>query len=335
MAKMKNISRKIEKSKENLYFIRKKFKLVIFTGYSCNNNCLFCVNANRRHIPPKTTEELLKEIYLAKGKKIDILELIGGEATIRDDFFKLISTAKKLKIPERIIATNGRMFSDINFARKAIEAGLNVIIFSVHGPNSEIHDKLTQAPGSWEQLNQGIKNLRKLGFKNINGNTTVVKQNMKYLLDIAKFYVKNKIRFVEFIFVDPNVGGAFNNFYELVPKISIASKYMKQALDYGLKHGYDRWKVRYVPLCYFKDYLNQISELNEIALFHTAHLAPDFVDENVSKSRQLGARRKTERCKGCKLYNLCEGLWIEYLKHYGDSELKPVKRIKKIKIEYK
>jgi len=275
-------------------------------------------------------------MYIARNRKVDIIELIGGETTIRDDFFLLLKTAKKLKIPERIIATNGSMFSDIDFARKAILAGLNVIIFSVHGHNPGLHDYLTRVPGSFKQLAQGIKNLRKLGFEHINGNTTVVKQNMKNLIDIAKFYVKNKIRFVEFIFVDPSIGGAYNNFYEQVPKISQASKYIKEALDYGLKYGYDRWKVRYVPLCYFTKYLNQISELNEVKLFFTKHIGPDFVDENVSMSRQLLGRKKTKRCKGCKLAHLCEGIWVEYLKHYGDKELKPVKKIKKdLKIEYK
>jgi len=28
---------------------------------------------------------------------------------------------------------------------------------------------------------------------------------------------------------------------------------------------------------------------------------------------------------GCKLYNTCEGIWKEYLKNYGDKELKPIK----------
>ena len=306
---------------------KKKKKLVIFLGYSCNNNCIFCINAEKRNkIKDKSKEEVLKEIYLAaKKEKIDIIEFIGGESTIRDDFIEIIQFAKKLKIPDIVIATNGRMFADISFAKKAIDAGLSTIIFSIHGPNAKIHDFLTQSKGAFSQLTRGIKNLRKIGFKNINGNTTIIKQNYKYLKEIANLYVKYQIRNVEFIFVDPTYGGAFINFKKIVPKISLASPYMKKALDIGNKNGYDQWKLRYVPLCYFTDYLNQISELWEAKLFHSKHWAPDFINEDVVENRKKYARIKTKRCQGCKLYNICEGIWKEYIKHYGDKELIPVK----------
>ncbi|HOJ85441.1 MAG TPA: radical SAM protein [Elusimicrobiales bacterium] len=304
----------------------KKKKIVIFVGYDCNNNCRFCINSEKRKIKSKTTDEIMKEIYLAtKKEKIDIIEFIGGETTIRDDFFKIISTAKKLNIPDIVIATNGRMFSDINFAQKALEKGLSTVIFSIHGPDSKTHDLLTRSKGSFLELMKGIENLKKIGFNNINANTTIVKQNFKKLPQIAKLHVKLQIKNVEYIFVDPQYGGANKDFEQMVPKISIASKYMRKALDIGRKAGYYQWKVRYVPLCYFTEYLDQISEINEAKLFHSKHWAPDFVNEDVVKSRKKYAREKTERCKGCKLFKICEGIWKEYIKNYGDKELNPIK----------
>ncbi|PIU75150.1 MAG: hypothetical protein COS76_02280, partial [Candidatus Portnoybacteria bacterium CG06_land_8_20_14_3_00_39_12] len=84
------------------------------------------------------------------------------------------------------------------------------------------------------------------------------------------------------------------------------------------------WDIRYVPLCYFQNYLNQISELQEVRIFQTEHIAPDFYDPDVEKNRAEVGRAKTKRCQGCKLYQKCEGIWKEYLKHYGDKELKKV-----------
>jgi len=308
--------------------IKKKKKIVIFLGYSCNNNCIFCINAEKRNIiKDKATSQILKEIYLSsKKEKIDIIEFIGGETTIRDDFFEIISAAKKLKIPDIVIATNGRMFSDMDFAKKAIEAGLKSIIFSIHAHNSKLHDLLTRSPGSFEQLMKGVKNLKKIGFNKINGNTTVVKQNFKNLDKIAKLHIKLGIKNVEYIFVDPQYGGAHNDFENIVPRISEASVYMRKALDIGRKAGYLQWHVRYVPLCYFKDYLNQISEIKEAKLFRSKHWAPDFINEDVVENRKKYARIKTQKCRGCLLYNICEGIWTEYIKHYGDSELIPIKK---------
>jgi len=31
------------------------------------------------------------------------------------------------------------------------------------------------------------------------------------------------------------------------------------------------------------------------------------------------------RCRGCRLFSACEGIWVEYLKNCGDAELKAVK----------
>jgi hypothetical protein len=80
-----------------------------------------------------------------------------------------------------------------------------------------------------------------------------------------------------------------------------------------------------VPLCHFTGYEGRISEINERALFLTEHWAPDFRNTDVTGSRAAMGRRKTARCLGCRLYAACEGIWVEYLRKYGDSELEAVK----------
>jgi len=132
---------------------------------------------------------------------------------------------------------------------------------------------------------------------------------------------------VEYIFVDPNYGGAMSEFDELVPRISLAAPWMRKALAIGRDAGFRQWKVRYVPLCHFKGYFDQISEMNERRLFSTQHWAPDFKNTDAIVSRQQVARRKTERCLGCAAYKICEGIWNEYLRRFGDKELKPLKSL--------
>lgn len=306
--------------------VKKLLKVVLFTGYSCNNRCLFCVDADKRGLPERTTKELLKLIYAAGKKGADILEIIGGEATIRPDFAALVRAAKKIGIASVACATNGRVLADIAAAKNIMSAGLDSVIFSIHGPTAKAHDALTASPGSFAQLMKGVANLRQLGFKRINGNTTVVKGNMRSLPALAALYVKLGIRNVEYIFVDPNYGGAKNNFEELVPRISAAAPYMKKALRVGRAAGFGQWKARYVPLCHFKGFESQISELNERALFLTEHWAPDFVNTDAIGSRSAVGRRRPAACKGCARHNVCEGLWTEYLKHYGDGELKAFRK---------
>ena len=304
----------------------RRLKIVLFAGYSCNNNCRFCVGAEKRALPEKSTAELLREVTAARRKGARILELIGGECTIRPDFLSIVAAAKRLGIEEVVTATNGRIFSDPDFARAALKAGLDTVIFSVHGPDAAVHDGLTRSPGSFRQLLKGMDNLRNLGFTRINGNTTVVKQNMRFLPRIARLYESRGVRNVEYIFVDPT-GGALRDFDSLVPRISAAAPWMRKALAAGNAAGLSQWKVRYVPLCYFRGYLGQISEMNERVLFATEHWAPDFRNLDATLSRRTLSRGKPARCRGCAAYNICEGIWTEYLRRYGAAELKPMKRV--------
>ena len=62
-------------------------------------------------------------------------------------------------------------------------------------------------------------------------------------------------------------------------------------------------------------------------MFHTEHIAPDFYNPDVEKSRGEVGRLKTKKCKNCVLHKYCEGIWKEYFNRRGDEELKPIKKI--------
>ena len=309
-------------------------KTVIITGYECNNNCRFCMEADKRNFYTKTTSEIQQEIFDAKKRGSEYLELIGGEMTIRSDLIRLIKVAKSLKFKTIMMATNGRMLSYRGLAEEILKAGVNSLVFSIHGHTPEIHEWLTRAPNSFYELKKGVENVqniaKELNLKlHLGANVTIVKQNYKFLSQIGEYIRSLGIGDTEFIFVDCNEGGAYNNFNELVPKISKVAPYAHKCLDIGNRDELGHWHIRYVPLCYFQDYLDRISELQEVNMFHTEHIAPDFYNPNVEESRSEVGRLKTEKCKNCALYKYCEGIWREYFNKYGDEELRPVKKISK------
>lgn len=300
-------------------------KLVLFTGFSCSSHCHFCIDLNKRDLPDKSTRQIVEEMVAARAAGVEYLEMIGGEATIRRDFIPLARAARKLGFRDVVVVTNGRMFASAAFARAAVEAGVTDLVFSVHGPDAALHDKLTHVPGAFDELVRGVANVRAAGLERIFGNCTVVKQNMRRLPEIAALFLELGIHHVEFIFVDPSYGGAYTNFAGLVPRISEAAPFMREALAVGRRGGTRDFVVRYVPLCHFPDDLEQISEIREVATFRTRHWAPDFRNDDVGAGRVAAGREKTARCEGCSLHERCEGLWKEYIRRYGDSELTPVK----------
>lgn len=304
--------------------IQDKFKTIILTGYACNNNCRFCRDAGKHHLPVKTTAALVREVYLASGLGVKTLEILGGEAPLRKDFARIVSLAKKLGIPEVIGLTNGRVFSDPARAREIVEAGIDFLAFSVHGPGPAVHDALTRSPGSFRELCRGIENLRKLGFTGIGGNTTVVKANMRHLPAIAGVYSGYGVGTVDFFTVDPNYGGAKENFTELVPRISEAAPFLKRALDIGLKAGFYRWRLRYAPLCLFKGYEDRVGGTKEQCLFLSRGRTTEFINPAAATPKAAVSQKKTRKCRDCALAAACGGFWVEYLERYGDDELRPV-----------
>ena len=299
-------------------------KLVLFTGFSCNSHCHFCIYLKKRDLPYKSTRHIVEEMVQAKGQGVEYLEMIGGETTVRRDFIPLVKTAKKLGFKDIVVVTNGRMLAYPEFAKETVAAGVTDLVFSIHGHNAKLHDELTYAEGSFNDLLKGIENVRKEGLERIFGNCTVIKQNMQHLPDIARLFLKLKIHHVEYIFVDPTYGGAYTNFNGLVPRISDAAPFMREALDIGRAGGTKDFVARYVPLCHFPDHLDQISEVREVQTFRTRHWAPDFKNDDVGAGRAVAGRSKPAKCAGCSLFDRCEGVWNEYLKRVGDDELTPV-----------
>lgn len=297
-------------------------KTVIFMGYFCNNKCIFCCNEDRRKtVRDKSTAEIKQDMILARERGSDYIELIGGEPTIRRDILELLKFAKQTGFKTIMFSTNGRMFSYKSFAKKLIDAGLNHVVFSIHGHNAKLHDSLTQVKGSFSQLIRGINNVRELGFENIGSNTIIIKQNYKNLLDIGKLIYNLGIKNSEFIFIDPTHGAPKKRFFDLVPAYEEVSPYVNELLKFGKEHNIRHWDIRYYPFCFVKEeYHNMISELHEKATFSTQHLAPDFINLDVEKSRKEIARTKIKKCVGCKYYDKCEGYWKVYVKRLPNSE---------------
>jgi len=282
-------------------------KTVVIMGYVCNNNCIFCCNAGKH--AENSTKEVLKDIAKARKQGSTYLELIGGEPTIRKDIFLIVSFAKRLGFETTMFATNGRMFSNKDFAQKIIKKGLNHIVFSIHGHNPELHDSITQVPGSFNELIQGIVNVK--GLAEIGTNTTIVAQNYRNLPDIGRKILELNVQNSEFIFVDPTHGAARHNFSEIVPTYEEVQPYVKELLDLGKSQTH--WHIRYYPLCFVdRKHHNQISELHEKEIFETEHIAPDFINRTVYENRKNISRQKILKCKTCDLD--CEGYWKEYVK---------------------
>jgi MoaA/NifB/PqqE/SkfB family radical SAM enzyme len=303
-------------------------KTVIFVWYACDNICRFCIDLNKREIN-RTTQEVLKDILVAKQNGTEILEIIGGEVTIRKDFFTIMKFIKSCNFRHSYLVTNGNRLANKEFAQKLYDLQvLDSIVFSIHGSTPELHNLLTATPKSYEKLLLWIKNWQELWFpkEKIGTNTAIESGNFHDLVNLGKL-IKELWCFgsSEFIFADPNQWGVNNEFEKLMPRISEAAPKMRELLDWWNANGMI-YRVRYVPLCYFPEYLeDNISEIKETQIYtNVTHSAPDFHNSDVVEWRKNTGRVRTKKCQNCSLFEKCEWIWKTYYEKWWDDELHPI-----------
>lgn len=304
-------------------------KLALVLGYECNNNCMFCYCADKRfdkNIGPSNTRAIKREMDEGIKRGCGFVDFLGGEPGIRKDIFELVRYAKKLGYQTIAMTTNGRMFYYKYFTKKIIECGLNHVIFSIHGHNAELHDKLTQSPGSFEQATVGMKNVKEANPKTyICTNTVIIKPNYKYLPEIAENNVKMGADGCEFIFIHPR-GNAYKNFEDVVPTLKEISSFIPKTIQVGRKHNVKHFVMRYVPVCYMLGvgYDSYLSEYESRSRLKEEHVGPEYKDFDVEKNRRMYGRVKGKQCEACKYFNVCEGVFKEYAEKRGFDELIPM-----------
>jgi len=279
-------------------------------GYECNNNCIFCLNQHMKGLGRLGSKESKEAIDRAKSLKCKTVVFTGGEPSIRPDFLELCTYARKLGLGIQI-QTNGRKFSEKGFAERVSGQGIELFVVSAHAHNAGLH-KLLTGTGSFNETVKGIKNI--VGFGNrVVSNTVIVKQNMRHLKEIAKMLLGLGVERVQLTWPEAS-GAALANFETVVPRLSRAMPFVRQAL-FG-----ERVCIAGIPLCIVGKEFEGFCAVRENKV--------DFDFGKVCKSTK--ERREKERaekpalCSQCAKSDLCDGICKQYLKKIGSHELKTI-----------
>ncbi|MCK4884037.1 MAG: radical SAM protein [Candidatus Diapherotrites archaeon] len=301
--------------------MRKNKRVDLKVGFSCNNNCRFCVVSEKKMLNKvnKTTDEIKNDLILSKENGANEVVFTGGEVTIRPDVFEIVSFARELDYGIIQIQTNGRMMYYSNFVKKLVESGVTEVSPALHGNTPQLHDYLTRSPGSFKQVYQGILNAKSFGLK-VLSNTVITKPNYEFLPEIAQLLVEANVDQFQFAFVHPQ-GNALKYFDSIVPLKSEVKPFVHRALDISINAGIFGMVEAY-PFCFMKGYEQYCSE----------HFIPEteirdidtFVD-NFTDVRKTQGKSKGPRCDECAHKSICEGPWCEYPQKRGWSEFLPVK----------
>ncbi len=129
---------------------------------ACNLRCIHCciVPEDRRELDLDEIRGLLDELA---GKGCLYLALSGGEIFLRNDLPEIMEEAHRLKFSLRLM-TNATLIPDTLIPRFP-DLNVGEVAVSLYGDTADLHDRVTQVPGSFEQTVRRIRRMREVGTR--------------------------------------------------------------------------------------------------------------------------------------------------------------------------
>jgi organic radical activating enzyme len=297
-------------------------------GFTCNNNCVHCVVAEKRNTLDLTTQEI-KDV-INKVPNGDTIIFTGGEPSIRKDFIELMDYT--VQTGHRIsIQTNATGFTDDmtkEFAQ--YKNNVDIVLVAIHSFKKDIHDKIVQHEGMFEQTMIGFKNLLKYNIE-CNTQTVLTRLNMNTLFNTFVF-IQEECPGIFMNMTYPHCcGNAFTN-RDLIPSYTELKEQVNKTFDMF----FDYIKIEAIPLCCLNNKEKAFGSLIDLKLLrndpfdNVSGLDPANRDEHRKlfdengyipnyKIAQLGDKRKGPRCKECVYDKCCPGVWKEYIEFFRDK----------------
>jgi MoaA/NifB/PqqE/SkfB family radical SAM enzyme len=320
----------------------------ILTGAVCNNNCVFCMEEDReqRYVTnSQTTDETVTWI-LSQHERFEEVCFTSGEPTTNPRLHHWVKMAKDAGASCISMMTNGRALSHEKFARRLMALGMNRFYISIHGHTKKLHEGLTRTPDCFEQTLGGIDMIAK--FKRygieLHTSTVITKRNLPHMGDIYRFLRSHGVDQVVFNVMQAN--GRADTYFDLIfpTYLEIAAVAREFIADQLTRESRVEAVLIDIPLCTTEgipDHNRGYVEAYVHYEHEDTHGLLDRLEEEVRGERLGGAsgelvqirrsdlddnaRHKRAECRECKYFDVCEGVWGNYLRRRGWGEFIPVK----------
>ena len=283
----------------------------VVATFRCNNDCRFCSTHSRgfwKRSPDKGGVFEFVDEAVARGCRY--LEFGGGEVTILPWFEALLERAKG-RFEHVAILSNGRRFADPAFCRRVVDLGLRRVGVSFHGSTAALHDRLSRAPGAFDESLAGIRNLTALGESGaplgVWVTTTVLADNLPDLVALGWLLRDAGVR--TWRLKAPHGRGNVFPFGAATADLRAALAAHADALSVETED---------VPLCVLGPWAQQSSSLGARP---DVGIAGQSVQDRAASLRQ---RPLPPPCVDCAAASLCPRPAPPYLRRFGHGDLRPL-----------
>ncbi len=278
--------------------------------FECNNRCVFCLDSDTHDGRMRDRDEVKAQILDGRRAGATRLILSGGEPTIHPNYVDFIKLGRKAGYSKIQTVTNGRLFQYQDFVDRCIEAGLDEITFSLHGPNARVHDALVGVKGAWEQESAGLRRALetrdRTGRPIVNVDIVINRANVKHLKEMLDLFISWGVHEFDLLQVVP-FGRAFTEgrttlFYDLEEM----QPYLREAFEYTKRPGMHIWLNRFPPahLEGFEHLIQDPYKLND-----EVRGRKEEFQRLLATGEDLDCREREGRCRYCYLESLCNTLY--------------------------
>ena len=161
----------------------------------CNLRCPICfANAEASGVVCEISLEqlaaMLDAVKAIRPYSAPCLQFVGGEPTIHPHFLEALRMAKACSFGQMQVASNGiRFAADFDFARRAADAGLNVVYLQFDGMSDDVYRQCRGRPMLETKL-KAVENISKAGMRIVLVPTIARGLNDHQLGDILRFVIE-------------------------------------------------------------------------------------------------------------------------------------------------
>jgi uncharacterized radical SAM superfamily Fe-S cluster-containing enzyme len=142
----------------------------------CNLNCPICINNTPSmgflfEPPIEYFDKVFR--HFSQFEPPPAVQLFGGEPTVRDDMFDIISMAQSYGLPTRVV-TNGVKLASEDYCRRLVETRATILI-AYDGHNPETYRTLRGHPNLLRAKQKALENLHQIGGAKVALMTCVAK----------------------------------------------------------------------------------------------------------------------------------------------------------------
>ncbi len=192
----------------------------------CNENCIHCYGLfgrpiNEQSLDYNTWQRIVRETYEVGCRSA---QGIGGEPLMyrgenREDVLDLMEYAKAIGFEELEVFTNGTLLT-LQKAVRMAALGLTAAV-SVYSVNAQVHDEITQVPGSFNLTMKGISLLLEAGVQ-VRVGFIVMKQNEQTVDETLDFFEQLGLKGRGPDVVRPTGGGQDD---DLMPDMAVQKRF--------------------------------------------------------------------------------------------------------------